>query len=263
MTAMIPNPPSSSQSANSPSAIITWPLLPDDFVLPDDPVENEAQPLLAAALTQALASLPEVTQNALIVSNFALCAGINGRIICKAPDWMYIAPVQPSARIRRSYTPHTQGAVPQVVMDFLSESDCGEYSMKSGQQIGKWHFYERVIEVPRYVIFDPDSSELEVYALKSNRYELETADEQGLYLIPGINLRLGVWEGTHEIRTGPWLRWWTIDGNLVPWLEDKVQQAEDKVRRAEAEAKQARAEAEQERQEKAMLLAKLRAAGLA
>lgn len=269
MTAMIPNP-ASSQAANSPAAVITWPLLPDDFVLPDDPVENEAQPLLAAALTQALASLPELTQDALIVSNFALCAGINGRIICKAPDWMYVAPVQPSTRIRRSHTPHKQGAVPYVVMEFLSENDCGEYSMKSGQKIGKWHFYERVIEVPRYVIFDPDSGELEVYALERNRYELETADEQGLYLIPGINLRLGVWEGTHEIRTGPWLRWWTAEGDLVFWLEDKVQQAEDKaqqaedkVQQAEVEARQARAEAEQERQEKAVLLAKLRAAGLA
>lgn len=25
---------------------ITWPLLPDDYVLPDDPVENAVQPLL-------------------------------------------------------------------------------------------------------------------------------------------------------------------------------------------------------------------------
>ncbi|MEL6780022.1 MAG: Uma2 family endonuclease [Cyanobacteria bacterium J06597_16] len=285
--------------------VITWPLLPDDFVLPDDPVvhplsADEAQPLIAAALTQALASLPELTKDALIVSDFALCAGINGRIICKAPDWMYVAPVEPADYIRRSYTPHTQGDVPPVVMEFLSESDCGEYSMKSMEtdhKTGKWHFYERVIEVPRYVIFDPASARLEVYALSNNRYELETADEQGRYLIPGLNLLLGVWEGTHEIRTGPWLRWWTPEGEIVPWSEEKVEQAEAKaeqakakaeqaevkaeqaeakaeqaevkaeqaeakVEQAEAEVQQAKAEAERERKEKEALLEKLRAAGL-
>ncbi|MGC1306416.1 MAG: hypothetical protein WA885_04245 [Phormidesmis sp.] len=162
-------------------------------------------------------------------------------------------------------------------MESLSESDCGEYSMQSGQsgqseqsgksrrsgkprkpehKTGKWHFYERVIEVPRYVIFDPASAELEVYALRNNRYEQETADSQGRYLIPGLNLFLGVWEGTHEIRTGPWLRWWTTAGELVPWSEEKAQQAEEKAQQAEAEV-------QRERQEKEALLAKLRAAGLA
>ena len=33
---------------------VTWEKLPDDFKLPDDPVENIDQPLLAAALREAL-----------------------------------------------------------------------------------------------------------------------------------------------------------------------------------------------------------------
>ncbi|WP_287726970.1 hypothetical protein [Microcystis sp. M061S2] len=32
------------------STIITWEKLPDDFILPDEPVDNNLQPLLAAAL---------------------------------------------------------------------------------------------------------------------------------------------------------------------------------------------------------------------
>ena len=62
-------------------------------------------------------------QDALIMSNFALCAGIQGRIICKAPD-MYVQPVQPwpHSSVRRSYTPHTEGPVPFVVMEFLSKT---------------------------------------------------------------------------------------------------------------------------------------------
>lgn len=67
---------------------ITWPLLPEDFILPDDPVENTDRPLMAASLRQPLTSFPELCQDALIVSNFALYAAIDEQIICKAPDWM-------------------------------------------------------------------------------------------------------------------------------------------------------------------------------
>ena len=34
--------------------IILWEKLPEDFILPEEPVENICQPLLAAALTEAL-----------------------------------------------------------------------------------------------------------------------------------------------------------------------------------------------------------------
>ena len=83
---------------------ISYPPLPEDFLLPDDPVENTDQPLLAAALRQSLTAFPDLMQDALIVSNFALCAAIGGRIICKAPDFMYVRLVLPwqSSQIRRS-----------------------------------------------------------------------------------------------------------------------------------------------------------------
>lgn len=64
---------------------ISWPVLPDDFVLPDDPVEED-QPLLAAALRQPLTVLPNLIQDALVVTDYALYAAIQERIICKAPD---------------------------------------------------------------------------------------------------------------------------------------------------------------------------------
>lgn len=122
---------------------ITWPVLPDDFLLPDEPVENTAQSLRASALSQSLASQSLLWKNALIVANFALCAAINQGIICKAPDWMYVAPVQPrtSNQPRRSYTPHTEGVVPQVIMEFLSATYGEEYSVEFTEKVGKWFFY--------------------------------------------------------------------------------------------------------------------------
>ena len=77
---------------------------------------------------------------------------------------MYVRPVQPwqSTQPRRSYTPHTEGTIPQVVMEFLSATYGEEYSVEFSESVGKWFFYERVIQVPRYVIFRPNTGRVEV-----------------------------------------------------------------------------------------------------
>lgn len=251
MTATVPKPQKHPSQAHQKrrNHVIEWIELPADFVLPNDPVENEAQPLLAVALTDALGQVPLLTESALVVSNFALCAPVDDRMVCKAPDWMYVAPVEHSGGIRRSYTPHIKGPVPQVVMEFLSESDCGEYSVQSGKKISKWHFYEQIIEVPTYVIFDPASGDLEVHALKNGVYDHNAEPlTDGRYFIADLDLWIGVWEGTRNTYTGYWLRWWTAEGELVLWSEERAQEAEARAKAAEVE--------------NARLLAKLKAAGL-
>ena len=273
-------------STSTAAPVIAWPLLPDEYVLPDDPVENEAQPRLAAALTSALNTEGSHIKNALMVSNFALCASIDGWLTCKAPDWMYVAPVNPVSHVRRSYTPHTEGAVPLVVMEFLSESDCGEYSSRKLRPVGKWYYYEQIIKVPTYVIFNPASAELEVYTLRSGVYEKTSPDEQGRYSIQGLgNLRLGVWEGirVNELDRGFWLRFWSEEGNMLPWSEEAARKAQEEAQEAKSEAQEAKSEAQEAKSEaqeakseaqeakdradraeakNAELLAKLKAAGL-
>lgn len=56
---------------------VTWEALPADFVLPDDPVENLQQPLLAAAFTDALGAAGRIQPTMLIASNFGLVATVN------------------------------------------------------------------------------------------------------------------------------------------------------------------------------------------
>ncbi|MEG4217194.1 hypothetical protein QUA27_17185 [Microcoleus sp. Pol14C6] len=111
---------------------ITCPLLPDDFILPDDPVDDIEHPLISNGLRQSVVDAPELIQNALIVSNFAWWAAVDDRTICKAPDWMYVQPVQkrPHNDPRRSYTHDIEGTVPFVVMEFLSATYGDEYSVE-------------------------------------------------------------------------------------------------------------------------------------
>lgn len=228
-----------STSDNQPQ--ITWEALPDDFQLEDDPVENNGQPLLAGALRESLELAGFIQPQMLIVSNFGLCATLDGKIVVKAPDWLYVPSIisvdADMNQIRRSYTPNLQGEIPQVVMEFLSDIDGEEYSQKSTFPPGKWFFFEQVLKVPIYVIFDPYGCRLEVYALDNGVYQPATSNAEGRYWIPSMNLFLGTWQGYKEGHEWDWLRWWDASGNLLPWAVELVakerQRAEQEHQRAE------------------------------
>ncbi|WP_414576010.1 Uma2 family endonuclease [Anabaena sp. CCY 9402-a] len=235
----------------TPNYQITWEKLPDDYKLPDEPVDNINQPFLAAALTQSLELAGKLPLNALSPTNYGICATLNGKTIVKAPDWAYIPNIKVSREeVTRSYTPQLEGDIPVIVIEFLSDTDGSEYSSKPTYPPGKWFFYECVLKVPNYAIFEPNTGELEVYRLdqKTGRYSPQTPNENQHYWIAEMNLYLGVWQGTRENRTGNWLRWWNETGQLLLWGSELVEQE--------------RQRAEQERQRAERLAAQLRAAGI-
>jgi Putative restriction endonuclease len=198
---------------------ITWELLPEDFILDDEPVDNVNQPSLAAALTESLKLAEKLPETALTTTNYGICATLKGQMTIKAPDWAYIPKITVSrAKIKRSYTPHKQGEIPIVVMEFLSDTDRNEYSSKRTYPPGKWFFYEQVLKVPNYIIFEPENGTLEVHCLdKSGTYELCLPDENNRYWLEQMELFIGVWQGERENRDGYWLRWWDKAGNLLLW----------------------------------------------
>jgi Uma2 family endonuclease len=240
----------SSPTSFSPSLTVTWEKLPDDFKLPDDPVDNVNQPALAAALTDSLNQAGLIAETAFTMTNYGICATVNDRIVVKAPDWAYVANITVSrSEIERSYTPHLQGDVPSIVMEFVSETMGDEYSIKPTYPPGKWFYYESVLNVPYYAIFEPASGDLELYQLQDNcRYAIQTMAENGLYWVDSMQLFLGVWQGEREKLSGYWLRWWDAQGNLLLW---GIERAEQEAQRAEQEAQRAD-----------RLRAQLRAAGI-
>lgn len=231
----------------STTPVVTWEKLPDDFQLEDEPVENTGQPLIAGALRESLEIMGLIQPEMLIASNFGLCATVNDDLVIKAPDWVYVKRVQPiePGKDRRSYTPNLQGDVPSLVMEFLSETEGNEYSVKRSYPPGKWYFYEQILQVPIYAIFEPSNGLLEVYRLQNGRYELETSNPEHRYWIEDLGLFLGVWQGQKEERNGYWLRWWDEAGNLLPWAVEQVEQE-----RQRAETERQRAETERQRAEK-------------
>ncbi len=243
---------------------VTWEALPADFVLPDDPVENIQQPILAAALTDALGAAGRIQPEMLIVSNFGLVATVKKKIVVKAPDWLYVPQVHPVAEgiIRRSYTPNLEGAPVAVVMEFLSEAEGGELSIRSTPPYGKLYFYERILQVPTYVTYDPYELSLEVRCLQNGRYVLSEADAQGRVWIPELDLFLGIWWGERLQQTMNWLRWWDKAGNLLLWSAEQAEQERQRAEQERQRAEQERQRAEQERQRAESLAAKLRELGV-
>jgi Uma2 family endonuclease len=250
---------------------VTWEHLPADFALPDDPVENIQQPTLAVALTDALGAAGRIQPAMLIGSNFGLVATVNKKIVVKAPDWFYVPQVHPIAEgtIRRSYTPNLEGAPVAVVMEFLSEEDNGELSLRATPPYGKLHFYEQILQVPTYVIYDPYEPSLEVRCLQNGRYTPQTPDSEGRIHIPELDLWLGIWFGGRLGQNTHWLRWWDNTGNLLLWsaeqAEQERQRTEQERQRAEQESQRAEQEsqrAEQQYQRAEALAAKLRELGI-
>lgn len=225
---------------------ITWEKLPDDFVLDDEPVDNINQASLAAALTESLEVAGKLPTNALATTNYGICATVNKKMLVKAPDWAYVPNITvPRDEVKRSYTPKLQGDIPIIVMEFVSDTEGNEYSSKQTYPPGKWYFYERILEVPNYAIFEPDSGELELYQLDaSKRYQVQNPDANNRYWIAQMGLFLGVWQGTRENRTGYWLRWWDENGNLLLWGFESVIQEREKSQRLAAQLRAAGIEPE-------------------
>lgn len=201
---VLSNPPQNTEPT------VSWEILPQDFVLPDDPVENIQQPPLAAALTDALGANGLIRPDMLIGSNFGLVAKLNQTHVVKAPDWFYVEHVYPVPEdvIRRSYTPHTEGDPLGIVMEFLSADDNGELSLRATPPYGKLYFYEQILKVPTCVIYDPYVSSLQVRQLVGGHYSVVTPNAQGRFWIPEVQLELGLWHGERLGQTTHWLRWW-------------------------------------------------------
>ncbi len=229
---------------------VTWEALPADFVLPDDPVENIQQPPLAAALTDALGANGRIQPEMLIGSNFGLVATVNKKLVIKAPDWFYVPQVHPVAAgiIRRSYTPNLEGESVAVVMEFLSNEEGGELSVRSTPPYGKLHFYEQILQVPTYATFDPYEPSLEVRCLQNGGYVIQEATAEGRVWISELNLFLGIWAGERLKQTANWLRWWDESGNLLLWSAEQTEQERQRTEQERQRAEQERQRTEQERQ---------------
>ncbi|WP_026101251.1 Uma2 family endonuclease [Synechococcus sp. PCC 7336] len=248
--------------------------LPTQDELPETdfaPVDSELQTLVASLLGDILAWHWRDRTDWFWGINLAVYYKLNTPAI--VPDGFLSLGVEQFDRSdgRQSYVVWHEGALPILVVEYVSRSYGQEYGskMKDYASIG----------VLYYAIYNPvycsrkRRQPLEIYRLEGDRYVLLEGDPVWL---PEIGLGLGRESGTYRNCQREWLYWYDREGNRLTApaevAEQEALRAEQADLRAQQErqlreqeslrAEQADLRAEQERQLREQLLDKLRQKGI-
>ena len=134
-------------------------------------------------------------------------------------------------RNRRSWVIWQENKGPDVVIEVISEStgdrDKGE----------KKRIYQDMLRVPEYYWYDPETAELAGFALRDGTYQPIEPDNAGRRHSARLGLLLTRWEGSYREERRTWLRWATLDGELLPTGAERAEHE-----RARAEHERARAD---------------------
>jgi Uma2 family endonuclease len=140
-----------------------------------------------------------------------------------------------------------QGKYPNVIVEILSDSTANIDRTK------KKILYQNTFRTPNYFWFDPNTLELQGFRLIEGQYQAISANEQGYLWSEELGLYLGIFDRK--------LRYFTVDGQLVPTPQEaelQQRQAKEQIfleKEQERQAKeQALLEKEQERQAKEQIL---------
>lgn len=152
----------------------------------------------------------------------------------KRPDWFAVLGVSQfyeERELRLSYVTWQEGVRPTVALEFLSPGtraeDLGE-TERDRQPPTKWEVYEQILGIPYYIVFDRLTNELQGFQLNGSFYRQQEVTEQGVWL-PGLELGLGLWQGTYRNLARPWLRWFDRQGNWIPTEAERERQRAERL----------------------------------
>jgi len=159
----------------------------------------------------------------------------------RGPDFFAVVGVP--KKERKSWVVWEEGQAPNVVIELLSDSTRNEDKTR------KKEIYQNQLRVPEYFWYDPFNPEdWAGFYLKGGEYEPLERDRNNRYLSHELGLALVEWFGTYKDVETVWLRWETLEGELLPTERELSQQAQQ--------------EAQQAQQKNEKLAAKLRELGI-
>jgi Uma2 family endonuclease len=147
-----------------------------------------------------------------------------------APDWFYVPNVPPTlgGQMRRSYVMWQEWVAPLIVLEFVSGD--GSEERDRTPVTGKFWIYEQAIRTPFYGIYEVNPGRVEVYHLIEGRYEPLAANARGHFEIAPLGVELGIWQGRYQDVDLPWLRWWDVQGRLLPTGEERAERLAAQLR---------------------------------
>jgi Uma2 family endonuclease len=153
----------------------------------------------------------------------------------KGPDFFAVLGVPKGER--KSWVVWEEGKAPDVVIELLSDSTA------SIDKTEKKLIYQNQMRVPDYVWYDPfNPDDWAGFSLQQGTYQPIVLSDRQQFVCEALGLGLQQWTGHYQGINATWLRWATLDGELLPTPEEqarqRAEQASQRADRAEEHLRQ-------------------------
>lgn len=152
----------------------------------------------------------------------------------KGPDFFAVLDVPKGERL--SWVSWEEGKAPDVIIELLS------ISTASVDKNEKKLIYQNQMRVPEYFWFNPfNSNDWAGFSLQNSVYQPIAQNAQNQLVSQVLGLALVRWQGIYKGISTTWLRWATLEGELLPNSEEiaeqeKLRAEQEKLRADSAES---------------------------
>jgi Uma2 family endonuclease len=154
----------------------------------------------------------------------------------KGPDFFVVKNVD-GTKDRPSWIVWEEdGRFPDVIVELISPTTA-DVDLGSKKDL-----YEQTFKTPEYYCYDPDSRRLLGWRLEKRFPYTPITPNDGRLWSEELNAWLGLWESEYQGIHAPWIRLFSVDGNLQPTAAE-AERARAEAERIRAEAERARADA--------------------
>jgi Uma2 family endonuclease len=216
---------------------------PEDPGLPD--IFHDQQPQL---LKETFQPPTYTSDNVFVASDLNLYYDRQHEHWYKRPDWFAVVGISPFYQgrdLRNSYVVWDEPALPLLVVELLSpgtkNEDLGRTTSLPAGPPTKWEVYEKILQIPYYVVFSRYTNEVQFFKLTSTGYVKQPSSTKTLWF-PELQLGLGLWDGKYDGLERQWLRWHDVNHQWLPTLAERAE-----AERQRAAVERQRAEAERQR----------------
>lgn len=207
-------------------------LPPTQAELPYDdgePMESQRHKLQMDLLIDALTPWLEQREDGYVGGNMFVyysIAQVRNKDF-KGPDFFAVLGVPKGER--RSWVIWEEEKAPDVIIELLSDSSA------AADKNQKKLIYQNQIRVPEYFWFDPfNPDDWAGFFLSSGVYQPLVANERDQLVSKSLGLGLQLWYGNYKGVETTWLRWATLEGELLPTSEEIAQQERQRAEQAES-----------------------------
>ena len=136
---------------------------------------------------------------------------------------------------RKSWVIWEEGKGPDIVIELLSESTLNR------DKTDKKQIYQSRMRVPEYFWYDPFNPEdFQGFRLQGSVYQPLEPDSQSRLISQELNLALVKWSGSYREINTVWLRWATLEGEILPTTEEIAEQQRQRAEVAEQQLEEMR-----------------------